>query len=71
MVEQDSNGEHHPTVPEPLAKMHVFVVTVENSKTGEIERLEGFAREADALAYAESFHQHWITTRMHLVQVKC
>lgn len=68
MTKQDSNDELHPAVPHAF-KGGIFLVLVKNDKTSEIEKLEAFEREVNALDYAESFDKSKSTATIHLVQV--
>lgn len=66
----DSNGELHPVLP-PKFKGGIFLVLVQNNETEEVylARLRAFTVESDAQAYANSFTEHWIRTRIILVPI--
>ena len=70
MIEEDSNGELHPTIP-PMFNGGVFFVLVQNNETNEVytTRIRGFTSESDAQDYASTFTQHWITTKVLLLPI--
>ena len=70
MIEEDSNGELHPTVP-PMFNGGIFLVLVQNNETNEVytTRIRGFTSESDAQDYASTFTQHWITTKVLLLPI--
>ncbi len=70
MNEPDSNNELHPAVP-PEFKGSIFLVLVQNNETEEVylARLRAFTVESEAQAYARSFTQHWIRTRIILLPI--
>lgn len=70
MSEEDSNGELHPTIP-PMFNGGIFFVLVQNNETEEVylARLRAFTEESEAQAYARSFTQHWIRTRVMLLPI--
>lgn len=70
ICETDSNSELHP-VPPPEFKGGIFLVLVQNNETEEVylARLRAFTVESDAQAYANSFTEHWIRTRIILVPI--
>ena len=70
MIEEDSNGELHPTVP-PMFNGGIFLVLVQNNETNEVytTRIRGFTSESDAQDYASTFTQHWISARVLLLPI--
>lgn len=70
MVEQDSDGELHPTVP-PEFKGGIFLVLVQNNETNAVytNQLGAFTTESEAQYYASTFTQHWITARIILLPI--
>ena len=70
MNERDTNDEFHPVVP-PEFKGSIFLVLVQNNETEKVylARLMAFTVESEAQAYARSFAQHWIRTRIILLPI--
>ena len=70
MIEEDSSGELHPTVP-PMFNGGIFLVLVQNNETNEVytTRIRGFTSESDAQDYASTFTQHWISARVLLLPI--
>lgn len=71
MVERDSNGELHLTVPPDFTGRHVYIVVIENNETGEVykENIKAFDREIDAQEYANSYTQHWVDATILLKKI--
>lgn len=70
MIEEDSNGELRTTIP-PMFNGGVFFVLVQNNETNEVytTKLRAFTSESDALDYAGTFTQHWISARVLLLPI--
>lgn len=70
MTEEDSNGELHLAVP-PMFNGGIFFVLVQNNETNEVytTKLRAFTSESDALDYAGTFTQYWISARVLLLPI--